>query len=147
MWRNPVRRQTVRQKKIADSVKDETLNEFKNATARLYKDKDRFSGFPKRDFVEQYIADYGYSKASQQLYNDVAYFWQQADFNDDAIWLLEKIISDSPDRTVAYLNVADAYWSKGDRMAAAINYKKYTDLMVSAGKQQKVPDRAKERGK
>ncbi|WPN57823.1 hypothetical protein [Pseudomonas sp. P9_31] len=133
--------------KVTNSIKAETLIEFKNATARLYKDKVRFQDFPKRVFVEKYIAEYAYSVINQQSYNDIAYYWQQADFNEDAIWLLEKVISNSPDRTVAYLNIADAYWSKGDRQMASANYKKYADLMVSSGKQKKIPERVNERSK
>ncbi|WP_018927454.1 tetratricopeptide repeat protein [Pseudomonas umsongensis] len=133
--------------KITSSIKAETLIEFKNATARLYKDKVRFQDFPKRVFVEKYIAEYACLVVNQQSYNDIAYYWQQAGFNDDAIWLLEKVISSSADRTVAYLNIADAYWSKGDKQMASANYKKYADLMVSSGKQKKIPERVNERSK
>ena len=42
-------------------------------------------------------------------YNDIAYYLQQANANDEAIFLLEKIIEKFPNRTVAYLNLADAY--------------------------------------
>ena len=121
------------------------LVEFKNATSRLYKDKARFSSFPKRDFIERYIGEYGYSSASQQVFNDVAFFWQQAGFNTDAIWLLKKVISENPKRTVAYLNLADAYWEAGDKTSAGKNYKVYTDLMSENGKQAKVPDRVRQR--
>jgi hypothetical protein len=133
--------------KVTSSIKAETLIEFKNATARLYKDKVRFQDFPKRVFVERYIAEYAYSVINQQSYNDIAYYWQQAGFNEDAIWLLEKVISNSPERTVAYLNIADAYWSKGDKQKASANYKKYADLMVSSGKQKKIPERVNERSR
>ncbi|SDS97922.1 hypothetical protein SAMN05216222_2779 [Pseudomonas prosekii] len=127
--------------------KEESLSEFKNATARLYKEKVRFQNFPKQQFVAPYVSTFGYSKSDQQSYNDIAYYWQQAGFNDDAIWLLEKVISSSPSRMVAYLNIADAYWSKGEQNRASDNYKKYIDLMMLSGKKQKIPERATNRSK
>lgn len=134
-------------KRVALIVKPEVLNEFKKATAKIYNDEIGFRGFPKRGFIERYISEYSYSKADQQYYNDIAYYWQQAGFNDDAIWLLEKIISNSPDRVVAYLNLADAYWGKNEALNASKNYKKYSELMALSGKQQKIPSRVKERSK
>jgi hypothetical protein len=129
------------------SVKAEALSEFKKATARLYLDEKHFRDFPKRLFVERYISQNSYSKAEQQSYNDIAYYWQQAGFNDDAIWLLEKVISNSPERAVAYLNLADAYWVRDEKRIASGHYKKYSELMVLSGKQQKIPERARERSK
>ncbi|MHC8397694.1 tetratricopeptide repeat protein [Pseudomonas sp. LB3P93] len=131
--------------KTVASLKGEILTEFKNATSRLYKNKEAFVSFPKRGFIEKYIIDYGYSSGDQQSFNDIAYFWQQAGFNEDAIWLLGKVIADNPKRVVAYLNIADAYWSEGDKATAAKNYKAYNELMIAGGKQQKIPERSKER--
>ncbi|MEE5062372.1 hypothetical protein V2J93_26690 [Pseudomonas alliivorans] len=88
---------------------------------------------------------YGYSKSDQQVLNDIAYFWQEASFNSDAIWLLEKIIDNNPERVVAYLNLADAYWSEGEKQAAQKNYNMYVSIMTKQGKQQKIPSRVIER--
>ncbi|KJZ66016.1 tetratricopeptide repeat protein [Pseudomonas fluorescens] len=130
---------------IAERLKEESLAEFKNATSRLYKSKRAFVDFPKREFIERYVGDYGYSSANQQTFNDIGYFWQQAGFNGDAIWLLTKVLTENPKRIVAYLNIADAYWSEGDKAAAAKNYKRYEELMTADGKQQKIPERVKQR--
>ncbi|MGF6205427.1 hypothetical protein ABH906_001433 [Pseudomonas frederiksbergensis] len=127
------------------SIKSEALIEFKNATARLYLDEKHFRGFPRRSFVERYIKLNGYSKTDQQLYNDIAYYWQQAGFNEDAIWLLEKVIANSPERAVAYLNLADAYWGRNEKRIALGHYKKYSELMELSGKKRKIPKRVKER--
>lgn len=121
--------------------KRQFLLEFKNATSRLYKEKVRFADFPKRAFVEFYLNKYGYSTDDQQLLNDVAYFWEQANFNSDAIWLLETVIENNPERVVAYLNLADAYWSEGHKQAAQKNYNSYIGIMTKQGKQQKIPSR------
>lgn len=128
-------------------IRTEALSEFKKATARLYLDETHFREFPKRSFVERYIARNAYSKVDQQFYNDIAYYWQQAGFNDDAIWLLEIVISNNPERAVAYLNLADAYWGRNEQRVASGYYKTYSELMVLLGKQQKIPERVRERSK
>lgn len=79
-----MQKQRLVEKAVA-SLKGEILIEFKNATSRLYKNKEAFVNFPKRDFMEKYITDHGYSSGDQQSFNDIAYFWQQAGFNEDAI--------------------------------------------------------------
>jgi hypothetical protein len=132
-------------KKIAKATKVQSLIEFRDATARIYSDKFRFQNFPKRDFLDVYISEYGYSKSDQQVYNDIAYYWQQAGFVEDSIWLLKQVISNNPDRVVAYLNMADSYWSVGEKAKASENYKKYSVLMINLGKRDKIPGRVVER--
>lgn len=83
--------------------------------------------------------------AQQQVFNDIGYYWQQAGSIDDAIWILNKVIENDPQRMVAYLNIADAYWAGGDKATAAKNYNMYAQFMTSGGKQQKIPGRVKER--
>lgn len=126
-------------------AKNEFLTEFAGATSRLYKDKTKFSLFSRKSFIENYLGSYGYDLAQQQVFNDIGYYWQQAGFNHDAIWLLNKVIENDPQRMVAYLNIADAYWAEGDKATAAKNYNMYAQLMASGGKQQKIPGRVKER--
>jgi hypothetical protein len=79
-----------------------------------------------------------------QKYNDIAYYLQQAKSNDEAIFLLEIIIEKFPNRTVAYLNLADAYEGINDKEKAKINYEKYIDLMKKSGKETKIPKRVLE---
>lgn len=79
-----------------------------------------------------------------QKYNDIAYYLQQANANDEAIFLLEKIIEKFPNRTVAYLNLADAYVGINETEKAKVNYEKYIDLMKKSGKETKIPKRVLE---
>lgn len=51
-----------------------------------------------------------------------------------AINLLRKILEKFPNRTVAYLNIADSYWAIGNQESAKENYKKYVSLMKSQNK-------------
>ena len=47
--------------------------------------------------------------------NDYGFFLQQTGQNDKAANILLLVVSEDPKRTVAYLNLADAYWSLGKR--------------------------------
>lgn len=84
------------------------------------------------------------STKTLQKYNDIAYYLQQANANDEAIFLLEKIIEKFPNRTVAYLNLADAYDGINDKEKAKVNYEKYIELMKKSGKEAKIPKRVLE---
>jgi tetratricopeptide (TPR) repeat protein len=79
-----------------------------------------------------------------QKYNDIAYYLQQANANDEAIFLLEKILEKFPNRTVAYLNLADAYNGLGNKEKAKKNYEKYINLMKQDNKEVKIPKRVLE---
>lgn len=48
--------------------------------------------------------------------------------------ILQKIIQKFPDRVVAYLNLADSYWTIGNQELAKDNYIKYVELMKSQRK-------------
>lgn len=79
-----------------------------------------------------------------QKYNDIAYYLQQKNANNEAIFLLEKIIKKFPNRTVAYLNLADAYDGINDKEKAKENYEKYINLMKQENKENKIPKRVLE---
>jgi len=77
--------------------------------------------------------------------NDYGFFLQMSERNEEAIKILQLVISTEPKRTVAYLNLADAFWSLGRHQAAQANYRQYQDQMVASNKTNKVPARVKER--
>ena len=79
-----------------------------------------------------------------QKYNDIAYYLQQSGANAEAIFLLEKILEKFPNRTVAYLNLADAYNGKNENQKTKQNYEKYINLMKQDGKESKIPQRVLE---
>jgi tetratricopeptide (TPR) repeat protein len=79
-----------------------------------------------------------------QKYNDIAYYLQQANANEEAIFLLEKIIEKFPNRTVAYLNLADAYNGINENEKAKENYEKYINLMKQDNRESKIPKRVLE---
>jgi len=82
------------------------------------------------------------------LMNAKVYYLEQLDSFEESIYLLEKIISKSPDRVDAYLNIADAYWGNNYKEKAKEYYKKYIELIKSQGKNiDKIPSEVIERSK
>ncbi len=78
--------------------------------------------------------------------NDIAYYLTESRAYKEAIFLLEQIIEQYPDRVVAYLNLADAQWGFDDKEEAKNNYNTYISLMKSQGKDlSRIPKRVYER--
>ena len=82
---------------------------------------------------------YPMTKKNTTLYNDTAYYLQKAGENEEAIYLLEKILEKYPNRTVAHYNLADAYWELGDKKKAVESYNTYIEQMCNAGKEKRIP--------
>jgi len=78
-------------------------------------------------------------------YNNIAYYLQQAGANEEAIYLLEKIIKKFPNRTVAYINLGDAYRALGEKDKARKAYTTYIEQMCAKGLQKKIPKRVLKR--
>ncbi|WP_378184178.1 tetratricopeptide repeat protein [Aquimarina sp. SS2-1] len=78
-------------------------------------------------------------------YNDIAYYLEQAKAYEEAVFLLEKIVEEVPDRTVAYINLGDAYWGLDEKEKAKEAYKTYVDQMKTKGKEAKIPKRVLKR--
>jgi hypothetical protein len=78
-------------------------------------------------------------------FNDYGFYLAEAGRAKDAIGVLADVVDVEADRTVAYLNLADAYYATGDRAGAKTNYAEYQKRMTAAGKAAKVPPRVAER--
>ncbi|MBO9572418.1 MAG: tetratricopeptide repeat protein, partial [Chitinophagaceae bacterium] len=80
--------------------------------------------------------------------NDRAYQLEQAGKYQEAVDILVKVIQTDPNRVVAYLNIADAYWGLNDKTRAKENYNKYIDLMKTQQKDlSRIPKRVYDRTK
>ncbi|WP_175903936.1 tetratricopeptide repeat protein [Burkholderia seminalis] len=77
--------------------------------------------------------------------NDYAYALQLNHRDDEAIPVFLTVLSVAPNRAVAWLNIADSYWSRGDFEKGRAAYKKYVELMNGSGGASKIPLRAQER--
>lgn len=73
------------------------------------------------------------------IYNDIAYYLQKSGANKESAYILEKILEKFPNRTVAYLNLGDAYWGLEDKVKAQKAYQTYIKQMKENGKEKKIP--------
>jgi hypothetical protein len=78
-------------------------------------------------------------------FNDYGFYLAEAGRTKDAIAVLSDVVDVEADRTVAYLNLADAQFAAGDKVGAKTNYGEYQKRMAAAGKAAKVPPRVAER--
>jgi hypothetical protein len=77
--------------------------------------------------------------------NDYAYYLYRSKNNVLAALLLREIHKKFPERVVATLNLADAYWDIGMRSDACPLYKEYIAQMTKNGKGGRIPQAAKSR--
>ena len=93
-----------------------------------------------------YSGDDSYITGDISLMNDKAYYLEQLGAYAESIYILKKVLSKSPDRVVAYLNIADAYWGNNEKNEAKKSYEKYIELMKNQGKDmKKIPQRVYDR--
>ncbi|MCW3808113.1 tetratricopeptide repeat protein [Plebeiibacterium marinum] len=85
-----------------------------------------------------------------QKYNDIAYYIVSIpncneELLQEGISLLLRIVKTYPERTVAYINLGDAYWELNENTKAKEAYNKYIELMKANGKESKIPQRVLDR--
>ncbi len=66
--------------------------------------------------------------------NEAAFALQRAGAHARAIALLEPLVAARPDRTVAYLNLADSLWALGRHADAVPHYRTYAAQRAEAGR-------------
>jgi len=98
-----------------------------------------------KEFFQNLLPKKPIEKKTLTPYNNIAYYLQKAGANEEAVYLLEKIIEKFPKRTVAYYNLADAYWAMGDKKRAIKAYKTYIKQMKAKGKEKRIPKVVKQR--
>ena len=79
------------------------------------------------------------------FFNDKAYFLEQSGLYEEAVYILKVIIKEFPNRTVAYINLGDAYWGLGKKEEAKQAYKVYVERMKAKNKEHKIPSQVLER--
>jgi hypothetical protein len=117
--------------------------------AALYK---KFQPAKAAALLEELLAEATVSKMEPSLdphvteaLNDLGFFLSEAGLNDRAVPVLRRVVARAPDRTVAYLNLADAEYTLGDAETARGHYRQYLTLMERAGNARKVPPRVADR--
>ena len=122
-----------------------SLHKLDRLLSDLYKSKK----YDKIKIVAQDIPNVNIklSKKTLPTYNNIAYYLQKAGANKEAIYLLEKILQKYPNRTVAYYNIADAYWAIGEKEKAKEAYRTYIKQMKAKGKEKRIPKTVLKRAK
>lgn len=132
---------------------NENSNRFKlftniNTTLYFFKHlntESNYARFINKSYIKKQIDASPLTNETVATYNDIAYFAEQHGNYDIAIFLLEKIIEKFPDRTVAYINIGDAYWEIFETNEAKKAYKFYIHKMRQENKEHKIPERVKNR--
>lgn len=78
-------------------------------------------------------------------YNNIAYYLEQSGDYEPAILILNKIVGKVPNRTVAYINLGDAYWGLEQHTEAREAYQTYIHLMRESNREQRIPQRVLDR--
>lgn len=81
------------------------------------------------------------SQKNVERINNIAFFSVKYRQPIPAIIILRDIVNKFPDRVVAYLNLADAYYAVGDNVNAKKSYVKYASMMRDIGKENRIPKR------
>ena len=76
---------------------------------------------------------------SVTTYNDIAYYLQKNKYHKDAILILQHLLDRYPNRTVAYLNMADSLYELNKKDSAKSYYINYTRWMKFYNKENKIP--------
>ncbi|MER2496134.1 hypothetical protein ABS858_08525 [Vibrio neptunius] len=84
---------------------------------------------------------YPIKKENQVYYNNIAYYLSKGGYHKFSIDILEKLTVIVPNRTVAYLNLADSYQELKNHKLAKRNYFIYYNLMRKHNQSNKVPER------
>lgn len=122
-----------------------------NNLKKLYTDLSKYP-ILSYSFNETELLDFKKKFALSQYnidnYNNIAFILSKNGNQKVAIILLKQIVDKFPQRTVAYLNLADSYWAINNHDSAKENYKKYIVLMNSQKKDlTKIPKYVLERVK
>ncbi len=126
--------------------KNLSLNSLFNKIQQLYNSNNKDDIYGYSYYVKSVINCFPLQSNNLTTYNDLAYYLQESGNNEEAIYLLEKIITQFPNRVVAYLNLADAYWNTNQKEKAKAHYKKYYNVMHQQNKNlSKIPNRVIER--
>lgn len=133
----------------ADNSRTKALNDLHEKTFKLYKDGDKADAaeqvrqfFSKNNSVSVKGLIY---KNNIDQYNDLGFFLEQGEKYAEAVNVLEEVVKVAPERTVAYINLGDAYWGLKNKENATGSYREYIKFMKKNGKENKIPKRVLER--
>ncbi len=113
------------------------LNIARDAYIPVFYSKEEF----KKSEFSQFIKFNKYVR----ILNDFGFLLEQAGELKEAVDILSAVLKLSPKRVVAYLNMGDALWKKGNKKKARYYYTVYIKMMKNRKKEKQIPERVKRR--
>jgi hypothetical protein len=131
-----------------NSVPD--INNWEKYIDSLYKHRDHrkillCSNIKVLEVIESNIS-FSYKETLISL-NNIAWYFEKSGAYEGAVFILENLLETFPNRTVAYLNLGDAYWGLANKEKARNSYATYISKMTLEGKTTKIPTYVLERVK
>jgi hypothetical protein len=113
----------------------------------LFYTTDETGGKVKRNIPKDFVYEMTLIVSDENVgaLNDYAYYLYRNQNNVLAALLLSEIHKKYPNRVVATLNLADAYWDLGMKNDACPLYKDYVNKMTALGKSARIPAPARSR--
>jgi len=117
------------------------------ATNKIYDPRVLKKGYSEYSIgkIKAMFEAYPLSKRNVTQYNNIAYYFEKHKAYEQSAYVLEKILDQYPTRTVAYINLGDAYWGLDKRIKAKAAYQKYVELMKANEREHKIPQKVLER--
>jgi len=129
---------------LSERIDGEIMPTFSKTPLKTLEQKskkmtDKFAASLSIAYIQYYLKHFPLSKKTVTYYNNVAYYIGKYN-NEIAIFLLKKIIDKFPQRTVAYINLGDAYFVYKDKQFLKM-YQIYVKLMKKHQKEARIPKR------
>ncbi|GFD76208.1 hypothetical protein KUL113_56280 [Tenacibaculum sp. KUL113] len=125
--------------------KTPNIEEYYEKIKKARNEKNTLSSISNEIVLAFIINNIDVSEGNLSKYNDIGYFLEQSGLYEEAVYILEVIIKEFPNRTVAYINLGDAYWGLGKKEEAKQAYKIYIEQMKAKNKESKIPSQVLER--
>lgn len=93
------------------------------------------------EHAQELLKNYPITLTNVIQINNIAYYLEQMDILMPAIYILEEIITQYPNRIVSYLNISDAFNKLGLKTKAKENYNHYVTIMKQRGKAGEISQR------
>ncbi len=127
------------------SGEEPSITPFFEKVEKAKADKEALALFANTAVVDFVLENIEITESSIAEFNDVGYYFEQNGFYSAAIALLNEVISVNPKRTVAYINLGDAYWKNGQQEQGKKAYAKYLEQMTQKGLESRIPERVRVR--
>lgn len=138
---------TFTEKDLAMYTRKLDLKQALDIVSKINKDYQCTSSLNDNE-ITQLLKQYPLNEKTVNDYNNIAYYQEQNKDYKNTILILDKILSQYPNRVVAWLNYADAKWGLNSKNESKEAYAKYYNLMNSQSKDMsRVPQRVKDRMK